>query len=147
GPTLGESHGTFSFVAAAKISVFDGGRIAGDVAQARAALKQRQDELGDLRGQIEYQVRTAFLDIRSAADQVAVARDNLDLANQTLVQARDRFSAGVTDNVEVVQAQESVATANDTLIAALFAHNIAKVGLARALGRAEQGIHKLLEVK
>jgi outer membrane protein TolC len=147
GPTLGSSHGTFSFVASAKINVFDGGRIAGDVIQAKAALKQRQDELADLGGQIEYQVRSAFLDIGSAADQVAVARDNLDLANQTLVQARDRFSAGVTDNIEVVQAQESVAAANDTLISALFAHNVAKVGLARALGGTEQGIQQLLEVK
>jgi outer membrane protein TolC len=147
GPTLGNSHGTFSFVASAKINVFDGGRIAGDVVQARAALKQRQDELADLGGQIEYQVRSAFLDIGSAADQVAVARDNLDLANQTLVQARDRFSAGVTDNIEVVQAQESVASANDTLISALFAYNVAKVGLARALGGTEQGIQQLLEVK
>jgi outer membrane protein TolC len=147
GPTLGNSHGTFSFVASARISVFDGGRIAGDVIQARAALKQRQDELADLGGQIEYQVRSAFLDIGSAADQVAVARDNLDLANQTLVQARDRFSAGVTDNIEVVQAQESVASANDTLISALFAHNVAKVGLARALGGTEQEIQQLLEVK
>ena len=147
GPTLGNSHGTFSFVASAKIKIFDGGRIAGDVIQAAAALKQRQDELADLGGQIEYQVRSAFLDIGSAADQVVVARDNLDLANQTLIQARDRFSAGVTDNIEVVQAQESVAAANDTLISALFAHNVAKVGLARALGGTEQGIQQLLEVK
>jgi outer membrane protein TolC len=147
GPTLGSSHGTFTFVASAKINVFDGGRIAGDVVQASATLKQRQDELADLGGQIEYQVRSAFLDIGSAADQVVVASDNLDLANQTLVQARDRFSAGVTDNIEVVQAQESVAAANDTLISALFAHNVAKVGLARALGGTEQGIQQLLEVK
>jgi outer membrane protein TolC len=145
--TPGESHNTFTVVASAKISVFDGGRIGGDIIQARSELKQRQDELADLAAQIEYQVRTAFLDIRSAADQVAVARDNLDLANQTLVQARDRFSAGVTDTVEVVQAQESIATANDTLISALFAHNVAKVALARALGGAEQGIQELLEVK
>jgi outer membrane protein TolC len=145
--TPGESHGTFTVVASAKISMFDGGRIAGDIIQARSALKQRQDELADLGAQIEYQVRTAFLDIRSAADQVAVARDNLDLANQTLVQARDRFSAGVSDTVEVVQAQESVAIANDTLISALFAHNVAKVALARALGGTEQVIQKLLEVK
>jgi outer membrane protein TolC len=145
--TPGESHGTFAVVALAKIAVFDGGRIAGDIIQARSALKQRRDELADLGGQIDYQIRNAFLDIRSAADQVAVARDNLDLANQTLVQARDRFSAGVSDTVEVVQAQESVATANDTLISALFAHNVAKVALARALGGTEQVIHTLLEVK
>jgi outer membrane protein TolC len=90
-------------------------------------------------------VRTAFLDLRTAADQVAVARDNLDLANQTLVQARDRFTAGVTDNIEVVQAQESVATANDTLISALYSHNLAKTELARALGGAERGIQKFVE--
>ncbi len=147
GQTLASSHGTFSFVASAKISVFDGGRITSDVIQASSALKQRQDELADLSGQIEYQVRSAFLDIRTAADQVAVARDNLDLANQTLTQSQDRFVAGVTDNIEVVQAQESVASANDELISALFAHNVAKVALARALGGTEQGIQKLLEVK
>jgi outer membrane protein TolC len=147
GYTLASSHGTFSVVATAKINVFDGGRIKGDEVRAKADLKQRQDELADLGGQIDYQVRTAFLDIRTAADQVAVAQDNLDLANQTLVQARDRFAAGVTDNIEVVQAQESVASANDNLIAALYAHNLAKIDLARALGGAEQGIQKLLEVK
>lgn len=147
GPTLAESHGTFTFVATAKINLFDGGKITSDMIQAKAALKQRQDELADLAGQIDYQVRTAFLDIRTAADQVTVAQDSLDLANQTLTQARDRFVAGVTDNIEVVQAQESVATANDNLISALFAHNLAKVSLARALGGAEQEIQKLMEVK
>ena len=110
-------------------------------------MKQRQDELADLGGQIDYQVRAALLDIQSAADQVAVARSNLDLANQTLAQARDRFTAGVTDTIEVVQAQGSVAIANDNLISALYAHNLAKVELARALGSAEQQIQKFMEVK
>jgi len=147
GPTLASSHGTFTFAASAKVNLFDGGRISGDEIQAKAALKQRQDELADLAGEIDYQVRAAFLDLRTAADQLTVARDNLDLANETLAQARDRFGAGVSDNIEVVQAQESVATANDNVIAALYAHNLAKVDLARALGAAEQGIQKLMEVK
>ncbi len=147
GTSLGSSHGTFTFVAAARFNIFDGGRISGDVIQAKAALQQRQDELADLGAQIDYQVRTAFLDIRTASDQVAVAQSNLELANQTLVQARDRFSAGVTDNIEVVQAQESVASANDSLIAALYGHNLAKVALARALGGADQGIQRIMEVK
>ncbi len=147
GPTLSNSHGTFTFEAAAKFNIFDGGRISGDIVQARAALKQRQDELADLGGQIDYQVRSALLDIQSAADQVAVARSNLDLANQTLAQARDRFAAGVTDTIEVVQAQGSVAIANDTLISSLYAHNLAKVELARALGSTEQQIQKFMEVK
>jgi outer membrane protein TolC len=147
GLTLAESHGTFSFQAAAKFNIFDGERIKGDIIQARAALKQRQDELDDLRGQIDYQVRSALLDIQSASDLVAVARSNLDLANQTLDQARDRFTAGVTDNIEVVQAQGSVAIANDNLISALYAHNIAKVELARATGSAEQQLQKFMEVR
>jgi outer membrane protein TolC len=147
GTTLASSHGTFTFQAFAKVSIFDGGRISGDVIQARAALKQRQDELADLRGRIDYQVRAALFDIQSAADQVAVARSNLELANQTLMQARDRFASGVTDTIEVVQAQGSVAVANDNLISALYAHNLAKVELARALGAAEQRIQKFMEVK
>jgi len=147
GTGLGNSNGTFTFQAFAKFNIFDGGRISGDIIQARAALKQRQDELADLRGQIDYQVRAALLDIQSAADQVAVARSNLDLANQTLTQAQDRFASGVTDTIEVVQAQGSVAVANDNLIAALYAHNLAKVELARALGSTEQRIQKYMEVK
>ncbi|HEY6342751.1 MAG TPA: TolC family protein [Bryobacteraceae bacterium] len=147
GTSPANSHGTFTFVASASVNLFDGGRITGDVIQAKAALKQRQDELADLGAQIDYEVRTAFLDLRTAADQVAVARDNLDLSNQTLVQARDRFTAGVTDNIEVVQAQDSVASANNTLISALYAHNLAKAELARALGGAEGELQKFMEAK
>ncbi len=147
GPTLSSSHGTFTLQAAVKFNIFDGGRISGDIVRTQAALKQRQDELSDLRGQIDYQVRSALFDIQSAADQVSVATNNLDLANQTLTQARDRFSAGVGDNIEVVQAQASVATANDNLISALYFHNLAKVELARALGSTEQQIQQFLEVK
>ena len=147
GTTLNNSNGTFTFQAFARFNIFDGGRISGDVIQAQAALKQRQDELADLGGQIDYQVRAALLDIQSAAEQVSVARDNLDLANQTLTQARDRFASGVTDTIEVVQAQGSVAVANDNLIAALYAQNLSKVELARALGATERRIQRLMEVK
>ena len=147
GTALNNSHGTFTFQAAARFNIFDGGRISADIFQARAALKQRQDELADLGGQIDYQVRAALLDIQSAADEVAVARNNLDLANQTLTQAEDRFASGVADTIEVVQAQGSVAVANDNLIAALYAHNRSKVELARALGSTEREIQKFMEVK
>ena len=147
GSTLANSHGTFTVTATASMNLFNGGRIEGEVADANASLKQRRDELADLGAEIGYQVRATFLDLRTAADQVKVARDNLDLANQTLEQARDRFTAGVTDNIEVVQAQESVANANDAVILALYAHNAAKVALARNLGGAEQSIRQLLEVK
>ncbi len=147
GPTLNNSHGVFTVTGAVNFNIFNGGRIRSDVEQARATLKQRSDDLADLGGQIDYQVRAALLDIGSAADQVAVAQSNLELANQTLDQARDRFTAGVADNIEVVQAQESVATANDVLLGALYSHNVAKAALARSLGLAEQGIQKFIEVK
>jgi outer membrane protein TolC len=146
GPTLANSHGVFTINGALNFNIFNGGRIRGDVEKARAALKQRSDDLADLGAQVEVQVRNAFLDLQSAADQVAVARDNLSLSNQTLDQARDRFTAGVTDTIEVVQAQGTVAAANDNLIGALYAHNLAKVSLARALGQADQQIKKFIEV-
>lgn len=147
GTTINNSHGVFTLTGGMNFNVFNGGRIRADVEQAEAALKQRSDELGDLGGQIDFQVRAAFLDIRTAAQQVAVANDNLQLANLTLAQAQDRFRAGVADTIEVVQAQESVAAANDSVISALFAHNVAKAGLARALGLAEQGVKRFIPVQ
>lgn len=147
GPSLNNSHSVFLVTGALRFNIFNGGRIRSDLDQAQASLKQYSDELADLGGQIDYQVRAAFLDIKTAADQVSVAESNLDLANQTLTQSRDRFAAGVTDTVEVVQAQQSVAAANDSLISARFAHNVAKVELARALGMADQGIKRFIEVK
>jgi outer membrane protein TolC len=147
GLTLANSHGVFAVTGAINVNLFTGGRIHADIERARAALKQRSDELSDAAAQIDVDVRNAFLDLQSASDQVAVAQDNLGLANQTLDQARDRFSTGVTDTVEVVQAQESVALANDNLISARYAHNLAKVSLARAVGMTEQRVKQYLEVK
>ena len=95
-----------------------------------------------LSAQIEQDVRSALLDLQSASEQVNVSRSNADLAQQTLTQARDRFSAGVTDNIEVVQAQQSVANANDSYISSLYAYNLARVELARAAGSAERGIRE-----
>ncbi len=147
GLSLANSHGVFSVTGALNFNIFTGGRIRADIEKARVALKQRSEELSNLGAQIDVDVRRAFLDLESAADQVAVARDNLGLANQTLDQARDRFTSGVTDNIEVVQAQGSVALANDNLIAALYAHNLAKVSLARAMGMTEQRVKQFVEVE
>ena len=102
-------------------------------------------QLGDLRGKIDYEVRTALLDLNAAAEQVEVARSSVDLAEQALGQAQDRFSAGVADNLEVVQAQEAVAGAHESFIQSLYAHNLAKVELAYAIGNAEQGVRQYLK--
>jgi outer membrane protein TolC len=137
GPTLDNSHGTFSVSGSVKMNIFDGGKRRADMLEASTALKQRREELANIQGQIDQDVRAALLDLKSAADQVAVAQDNVGLADQTLTQARDRFAAGVTDNIEVVQAQDSVAAAQQNLISAIYAHNVAKVALARAIGSTE----------
>jgi outer membrane protein TolC len=138
------SHGTFAITGSVRYPIWQGNRSRGDEEQADAALEQRRAEYQDLRGRIDADVRSAFLDLNSAATQVQVAQSNRQLANETLTQARDRFAAGVTDNLEVVQAQESVATAEQDYISSLFAHNLAKTALARAMGQADQNIKQFL---
>jgi outer membrane protein TolC len=146
GSYITNSHNVFGVAGAVNFPIFSGGRIKADVEQTDITIRNRQNELGDLRGQIDQQVRTALLDLSSAADQFAVAQRNVQLAHETLTQSRDRFTAGVTDNVEVVQAQQAVVTADSNLIDATYRHNAAKIELARALGMAEQNVdHFLLQ--
>ncbi len=137
---LTNSHGIFNATGSIQFNIFDGHRIQADILQNDAELRNRRNELENLRAQIDYQVRNALLDLKSAGDQVEVAKSNMDLANQSLGQSRDRFTAGVTNTVEVVQAQQAVAEANENLISAQYQYNVAKVSLARALGLAEDGI-------
>ena len=138
------SHGTFTLTGSVRMPLFQGGRVAADREQAEAALSQRRAEYQETKSRIDAEVRSAFLDLDSAAIQVAAARSNRDLANETLVQARDRFAAGVADTVEVVQAQESVAAAEQDLVSALYAHNRAKADLARALGETDRNIKQFM---
>jgi outer membrane protein TolC len=122
------------------IPVFTGGSVHGDVLQAEARLEQTRERLENLRAQIDSEVRTALLNLQSSAQLVNVARSNIDLAEQTLAQSRDRFTAGVSDTVEVVQSQQTVASAHEQYISSLYNFNFAKFSLIRALGIAEQGI-------
>lgn len=144
GPSPTNSHGTFNLTGTVKVPIFQGGRIQADVEQADASLRQRRAELEDLRGRVEADVRTAYLDLTSAANQVTVAQSNRGLAAESLTQARDRFAAGVADTLEVVQAQETVAAAELDYISSLYAHNLAKASLARAIGQADQNIKQFL---
>ena len=144
GRTFGHSHGNFSFQAGVRVPVFTGGRIKGDITQADAELRQRKSETENLRGQVDYDVRTAFLNLDAAKEQVAVAKQNVDLANENLTRSKDRFISGVTDSVEVVQAEQSLASANDQYITSLYNHNFAKLSLARALGVARTNLDQYL---
>jgi outer membrane protein TolC len=125
---------------ALSIPIVTGNSVHGDMQQADARLEQARERLDNLRAQIEADVRTATLNLQSSAEQVNVARSNIDLADQTLTQSRDRFSAGVTDTVEVVQSQEAVASAHEQYISSLYSYNFAKISLIRALGAGEQGV-------
>lgn len=147
GVNPGNSHGTFSVSGRLNIPIFQGGKAHADVLQAEATLRQARAQLENLRGQIEYEVRAALLDLEATDQQVQVARSSVDLAEQTLAQARDRFSAGVTDNLEVVQAQQAVASAHESYISGLYANNLAKIELVRAMGYAEQGVRQYLKSK
>jgi outer membrane protein TolC len=145
GTNPSQSHGTFTATATLRFPIWQGGRTEGDIEEASAALAQRRAEFEDAKAQVESDVRNAYLDLQAAASQVEVAEKNREVTRQSLSLTRQRFEAGVTDNVEVVQSQQSVATADLDYINAVFAHNLAKLSLARAMGRAEQNLSKFLK--
>jgi outer membrane protein TolC len=141
------THGVFDVRGTLNFPIFQGGKVQGDELQANAQIEQARQHLENIRGQIDADVRTAFLNLESSAEQVQVAKSNIDLAQQTLDQSRDRFAAGVADTVEVVQAQEQVATANDSYISSLYSYNYAKISLARAVGQAEASVREYFKGK
>jgi len=144
GTNLSRSDPTYSMVATVSLPIFTGGRIRSDIQEASAQVDRRRSEYADLLGRVDYEVRNAFTDLQAAESAVKVAEKNTQLAQRTLTQARDRFLNGVTNNLEVIQAQQDVAAANENYISSLFAHNLSKLALLRALGAALKDIHKYL---
>jgi outer membrane protein TolC len=134
GTTPSDTHSTFSVLTQVRIPIFDAATTRGHVLEADGLVQRRRSELDDFRARVEYEVRAAYLDLRAADQQLQAAQDAMNLANQELDQTRDRFAAGVTGNIEVVQAQEAVATATENYISSLYAHNLAKASLAHAIG-------------
>lgn len=137
GVNPGTSHGTVDAAATLRIPIFQGGRVHGDVLRAEASLTGERQRLEDLRAKIDQEVRDAYLDLEASGQEVSVEKSAVTLATQNLEQSRDRFASGVTDNLEVVQAQDALAIANDAYIASLYGYNVAKMSLARATGVAE----------
>jgi outer membrane protein TolC len=138
GPAPGSAEATYAVSAGVHIPIFQGGKVKADVGQAQALLRQERLQLENLRGRMEYEIRSALLDVKTSDDQVAVANQQIGLAAEQLKEAQDRYKAGVSGSLEVVQAQEAVAGANENHIQALYQNNVAKLTLARALGEAEQ---------
>jgi outer membrane protein TolC len=144
GTNLARSDATYAVAATISLPIFTGGRIRSDIQNASAQFERKQSEHADLLGRVEYEVRNAFADLNAADSAVKVAEKNSQLALRTQQQARDRFANGVTNNLEVIQAQQDVATANENYISSLFAHNLAKLTLLRALGSAQKDVSKYL---
>ena len=144
GPNPAHTHGVFAITGGVSVPVWEGGRIKGDIQEAETVLKQRRAELSDGKRRVEQELRDALVDLQTALGQVRLATTNRDYANETLTEARDRFSAGVATTVEVVQAQEQVAGAESDYISSLFSFDLAKLSLARATGEAESSLTNLL---
>jgi outer membrane protein TolC len=140
GPNPSSTHGVFAATGSVTIPIWQGGRVKGDILQAQATLDQRQAELANQRAKVEEDVRTAAIELEAANGQLHLAESSRDLANDTLLQARDRFGAGVATTLEVVQAQQQVASAESDRISSLFSYQLAKLSLARAMGEAEESL-------
>lgn len=119
------------------VPIFNGGLTQGRVTAAASRQKQTELSLANIRGQVEEDVRLALTTLRTAAVQVRAADESVTLAQRELEMARDRFRAGVADNLEVITAQTSLANARVSQVTALAQHNAARLNLAAALGRAE----------
>jgi len=130
----------YTVAAVVSVPLYTGGRIRADVAQAEQDLSRRQAEYEDLQGRIAYDVRVAWLDLEASTSSVTVAQHNRQLANRALAQAQDRYANGVTNYLEVVESQETVTRASESLVASVYAFKVARLALARASGDAEAGV-------
>jgi len=144
GLQISSSLPTFSVVGALSVPIFEGGRVQGRLAQADSELRTKRAQAEDTKAEIYYDVRTAFLDLKATEEELQTATRARELADLQLTQSRDRFAAGVTSNIEVVQSQEVVAQASEQYIAALYGFNVAKAVLARSLGTAEEAVARYL---
>ena len=134
GVNVRHSHGTGDAQGTLSAPLFKEYGLRGDAQVAQSQLDTQQAQMSDLNAQVDADVRDALLDIASAQKQVEVSRSSVDLANEALSEAQQRYANGVSDNLAVSQAEQSVAQANDQYVASLYRHNIAKLSLARALG-------------
>ena len=137
GVNVSSSHGTGDATGTLSVPVFKEFALRGEAQQAQAKLDTAQAQLSDKNAQVDADVRDALLDIAAAQQQVEVAKSSVELANEALNEAQQRYANGVSDNLAVSQAQQSVAQANDQYVTSLYRHNVAKLSLARALGAGE----------
>jgi len=144
GANIGNFNQVYTVAGNISVPIYTGGRIRADIQQAQADLARREAEFEDLKGRVAYDVRVAWLDLNASDSSVKVAERNRSLAERALVQSRDRYANGVTNYLEVVQAQEAVSAAGENYVQSLFSYNVAMISFARAVGGAETRLPQLL---
>ncbi len=137
GLTWGASIPAYQVQLTADMPLFTGGRIQAENARADLELRKVAQDRQELRNLIALQVNTAVAELGAARNEVEVANQGVQLAQEEVVQARDRFQAGVANNIEVITAQDEMARASDNQIAALYRYNQARADLAHAVGQME----------
>jgi outer membrane protein TolC len=128
------THGVFMAQGTLSVPLFREAKLRGDTDAAQAQMDSVNNQLADLRGHIDQQVRSALLDVNAAGQLVQVARSNVDLATSALSDETDRVNAGVDDNLPLVTAQAALASAQSNLVESLYQYNVSKLALARAAG-------------
>jgi len=137
GLTPGRVIPVYEYSAGVRVPLFTGGRISAEQAKADLAIRELAEQERDLRNRISAEVESAIAQVNAARNEVAVANAGIALAHEEVDQARDRFQAGVANNIEVISAQDALARASDNQIAALYRFNQARADLAHADGRIE----------
>ena len=137
GVNVGSFNSVYTVAGTVSFPIYTGGRIRADVEEARANLTRKRAEYEDLKGRVAYDVRVAWLDLEASDSGLKVAQKNQALAERALTQSRDRYSNGVTNYLEVLQAQETLTAARENYIQSLYSFNVSKMALARAMGVAE----------
>jgi outer membrane protein len=138
GTRLNNGIPVYDYQASFDLPLFTGGRTHAEIVKSDLQLKVLDEQKADLRNQISLDVKTALLNLKSARNQVAVSTLGVQLAKEEVDQARDRFKAGVANNIEVIQAQDALARGNDNEIAALYRFNQARADYARSIGQMEK---------
>jgi outer membrane protein len=138
GETFNTATPGYQYQVSMSIPIFTGGRLRAERKTTALAELRTQKQLAQERNEVTEQVRDGQVELQSALHQVELGRQEVQLANEQVTLSQGRFQSGVTDNIEVTQAQDSLARANDTEIGALFRYNIARAQLARAVGSVEQ---------
>jgi outer membrane protein TolC len=144
GANVGNFNQVYTVAGNVSMPIYTGGRIHADIEQAKADLTRREAEYEDLKGRVAYDVRIAWLDLSASDSSAKVAGRNKSLAERALMQSQDRYTNGVTNYLEVVQAQEAVTAASENYIESLFSYNAAMISLARTIGGAETRLPQLL---